>query len=76
MNNQYCIKTIRNEINQMPHFLTVKEVASFLRIAERTIYELVYIGEIDATKIRGAWRIPRSALLEYLEKKHPFNWED
>ncbi len=73
---QFEIKSIREEIKQMPHFLTLKQVAEFLQVDYWTVYRLVVVGEIDATKIAGVWRIPRSAILEYLEKRHPFNWKD
>lgn len=72
----FFIKTIRKEVEQLPHFLTLKQVAHFLQVDYFTIYRLVVIGEIDATKVAGRWRVPRSSLLEYLERRHPFNWED
>jgi len=73
---KFCIETIRSEVNQMPHFLTIRQVANFLQVDYFTIYRLITVGEIAATKVAGCWRVPRSSLLEYLERRHPFNWED
>jgi len=73
---KFPFKGIKKEIEQLPHFLTIKQAADFLQVDYFTIYRLVIIGEIEATKVAGCWRIPRSSLLEYLERRHPFNWED
>ena len=70
------IESIREEIKKMPPFLSIRQVAEFLQIDYLTVYRLVVVGEIDATKVAGVWRIPRSALLEYLEKRHPLNIGD
>ena len=46
-----------------------------MRVAYFTVYRLIVVGEIDATKVAGVWRIPKSALVDYLQRKHPFNTE-
>jgi excisionase family DNA binding protein len=42
---------------EQPEFLTVRELASYLRISLRTAYELVSRGDVPAAKIGGVYRI-------------------
>ncbi len=69
------IKTIQKECEKLDSFLTIKEVGCLLRVDYYTIYRLIVIGELDATKVAGVWRIPKCALCDYLQKRHPFNTE-
>lgn len=46
-------------------FMTVEEVAQFLRLTTRTVYTMVEVGILPGTKIGGVWRIDR----EQLEQK-------
>jgi excisionase family DNA binding protein len=39
--------------------LTIKDVASILKLAEKTVYSMAQGGELPAFKIRGQWRIRR-----------------
>ncbi len=39
--------------------MTVAEVASFLRLAESTVYKLAQDGKIPGRKFGGAWRFSR-----------------
>ncbi|BDQ34258.1 helix-turn-helix domain-containing protein [Pseudodesulfovibrio portus] len=50
-----------------PNLLTVREVAEFLRVHQRTAYRLITGGSIKAVKIGSQWRVPESALMEFLE---------
>jgi len=36
--------------------LTIKEVAGYLKVTERTLYRLVREGKIPAFKVGGSWR--------------------
>lgn len=40
--------------------LTIKQVASYLKVAERTIYRLAGTHGIPAFKVGGTWRFRRS----------------
>jgi excisionase family DNA binding protein len=40
--------------------LTLKELASYLKIAERTLYRLAQDGKLPAFKVGGAWRFRRA----------------
>jgi len=42
--------------------LTVRDVAAFLNVDEKTIYRLVTKGEIPGFKVLGSWRFQRNDL--------------
>lgn len=39
--------------------LTVLEVATLLKVADKTVYTMAQQGEIPALKVRGQWRFRR-----------------
>jgi excisionase family DNA binding protein len=45
-----------------PEFLTVNELADYLRVSLRTAYQLVYDGDVPVVKVASVWRIPRVEL--------------
>ena len=55
-----------------PRFLTMKDVADELATTLSQIYHMVRSGELPAIKVggRGQWRIERSKLEEYIERKY------
>jgi excisionase family DNA binding protein len=40
--------------------LTIREVADYLKVTERTIYRLAAAKKIPAFKVGGSWRFSRS----------------
>lgn len=48
-------------------YLTTEEAASYLRIGERKLYDLVAGGAVPCTKAAGKWLFPRAALDRWLE---------
>lgn len=42
--------------------LTIKQVADYLKVTERTIYRLAAAQKIPAFKVGGMWRFRRSEL--------------
>jgi putative molybdopterin biosynthesis protein len=46
----------------MPELLTTEEAATYLRLSERKLYELVASGAVPCTKVTGRWLFPRTAL--------------
>ena len=50
--------------------LTVRELASFLRIGINSAYRLVRKGNIRSVRVGRQYRIPRQAVDEYLSKQH------
>jgi len=47
--------------------LTIKEVAEFLRVSERSVLRYIEAGRLKASKV-GWWRIKQSDLDIFLEK--------
>jgi excisionase family DNA binding protein len=52
--------------------LTVKEVASYLRVGRVTVWRWCKEGIIPAWQVGRTWRIPRDEFLNLLETEHPF----
>lgn len=50
----------------MPELLTTEEAATYLRLSERKIYELVANGAVPCTKVTGKWLFPKAALDRWL----------
>ncbi len=53
----------------MPYenLLTIEEVAKYLRVKKRTIYDWVKKGKIPAIKAVGQWRFKRETIDAWLE---------
>jgi len=49
--------------------LTLKEVAAYLRLAERTVYLYAQNGKLPGIKIGSAWRFRRSELDRWLDEQ-------
>src|SRR5437879_2984274 len=50
----------------MQDLLTTDEAATYLRLSERKLYELVANGAVPCTKVTGKWLFPKSALDRWL----------
>ena len=51
----------------MEPYMTAKEAADYLKLAERTLVRLAHEGKIPGVKIGGQWRFRRALLDEYLD---------
>jgi excisionase family DNA binding protein len=51
-------------------FLTVAEVAAAMRVSKMTVYRLVHSGELPAVRVGRSFRVPESAVDEYLRKSY------
>ncbi len=49
--------------------ITIKEVADYLRIKEKTAYYLVSKGEIPGFKVGGSWRFKKDEIRDWIEKQ-------
>ncbi len=47
--------------------LTIKEVAEYLRLTEKTAYRLASEGKIPGFKVGGSWRFRKSEIDEWIE---------
>jgi PTS system nitrogen regulatory IIA component len=49
--------------------LTIEEVARYLRVSDRTVYEWAQRGEIPAGKIGTVWRFQKSAIQKWVNER-------
>ena len=54
---------------QVAELMTVEDVASYLRVAERTIYDWAQKGDIPCGKLGASWRFRRTDIDKWLETK-------
>ncbi len=52
------------------NFLTVAEVATAMRVSKMTVYRLVHSGELPAVRVGRSFRVPGSAVDEYLKRSY------
>ncbi|WP_245792018.1 helix-turn-helix domain-containing protein [Desulfurobacterium indicum] len=69
----FRLKSIEEQLKEYPDFLTFNQVAEILQVSERTMYRLIKGAQIEAVKVRGVWRIPKMALVEYLQEHNCLN---
>lgn len=48
--------------------LTLRQVADFLRVTERTIYRLAAAKKIPAFKVGGTWRFSRAEINQWIQR--------
>jgi len=49
--------------------LTIREVADYLKITERTLYRLVQEGKLPAFKVGNSWRFRREDLDRWISEQ-------
>jgi len=49
--------------------LTIKQVADYLKVTERTIYRLAAAKQIPAFKVGGSWRFSRADIDEWIKQQ-------
>ena len=54
--------------NNYSNLLTVAEVSVMLRICPSKTYKLLNSGEIKAFRCEKSWCIPKTSIIEYVEK--------
>ncbi len=53
----------------MAELMTVRELARYLRVTEKTVYRLLKRGNIPATKVGHQWRFDKTAIDDWLHRK-------
>lgn len=53
--------------------LTLKEVAGYLRLTEKTTYRLASEGTLPGFKVSGSWRFKREDLEVWISKQKSTN---
>lgn len=51
----------------MPEYMTISEVAELLRSSERTVYEWLRVGRIQAYRAGGRWLVTHDQVQHFLE---------
>ena len=55
---------------EMPEdIMTLKEVAEYLKLAEKTAYRLAADGKIPGFKVGGSWRFRKTAIEEWIDQQ-------
>lgn len=49
--------------------LTLKEVAVYLKLAEKTAYKLAAEGKLPGFKVGGSWRFKQTDIERWIEEK-------
>ena len=50
-------------------FFTVRDTAKRLGVSIKFMYDLIWAGKLDATKVGKVWRIPASAVEKRLQRR-------
>ena len=53
--------------------LTLKEVAEYLKLAEKTAYRLVAEGKLPGFKVGGSWRFKKEDIDLWIEQQKTTN---
>ena len=67
------IEQLVKDFRKNKRFWVLQDLAEFLEISKRTAWEMVRLGEIQAVKIKGEWKIHYSWVIDYLKKNHSNN---
>ncbi|ASJ23714.1 methylation-associated defense system helix-turn-helix domain-containing protein MAD1 [Laribacter hongkongensis] len=49
--------------------LTIKQVADYLKVTERTIYRLAAAKKIPAFKVGGTWRFSKAEINQWIQQQ-------
>ena len=49
--------------------MTLKEVADYLKLAEKTAYKLAAAGKLPGFKVGGSWRFKQTDIDQWIEEK-------
>jgi len=53
--------------------LTLKEVAAYLKLAEKTAYKLAAAGKLPGFKVGGSWRFQKKDVQQWIEEQKTMN---
>ncbi len=60
-------RPVYSSLDDLPLIMRVEELMPILRIGRNTAYELVRSGQIKSIKIGRQLRVPKQAIMGYLE---------
>lgn len=50
--------------------MTIKEVAEYLKVNDRTVYRMAAAGGIPAFKVGGSWRFKSEEIEKWIKDNH------
>ena len=53
--------------------MTIRELASYLKMAEKTLYRLASEGKVPGFKVGAAWRFRKSEIDKWIERQEKSN---
>ncbi len=53
--------------------ITVKQVANYLKVNERTVYRMATAGKIPAFKVGVSWRFKQLEIEKWIKEQHNQN---
>lgn len=56
-------------IDMTDEILTIKEIAEYLKLNEKTAYRLASEGKLPGFKVGGSWRFKRVDLEKWIEEQ-------
>jgi len=63
MNSPYA----RKDTRERGHALTIRQVAEYLQVTERTVYKLAWAGQLPGFKVGNTWRFKRDDIDKWIE---------
>ena len=54
---------------QNAEVLTVRDVATLLKVGQKTVYSMAQTGELPAFKVRGQWRFARNDIDAWIDEQ-------
>lgn len=59
-----------------PEVMTVDDLAAYLQVSKRSVYNMASAGEVPAVKIAGQWRFFKPTVDRWLEEQSKLTLED
>jgi excisionase family DNA binding protein len=56
-------------VRRLAEILTLRQVADFLKVTERTIYRLAAAKKIPAFKVGGTWRFSKAEINQWIQQQ-------
>lgn len=51
------------------NIMTIRELAAYLKMAEKTLYRIAGEGDVPSFKVGGAWRFRKSEIDKWIENQ-------
>lgn len=65
----YSLSRPNQGVTMSDAILTVKEVAKYLKLAEKTAYRLAADGKLPGFKVGGSWRFKREDIEKWIDEQ-------